>query len=199
MNKYINKDYPDSISNNPPSKKFSSFIGQYVIAFSKFDDIVSNCVSILMGTEPELASIFANTLDCSERVNLLKCICSYRLGSSDRIRNGEDFEKSSEFKELNEMFNDIFKAINKRNVIVHSNWCYDKDPNYAQKMRWTRNGQKIGFADLDYSRVGIEEIKEDTETINKISDKLLSYTITTFSDCISKRANTSENGLIVID
>jgi len=182
-------------SSELPNDEYLKSIGKFIVTFSKFEENVSVFISLLLGDNTELVSTIANSMDIRERCITLRGICAYKLGSADKIRDGENLKKDKEIQELDKLFKNVQKAVEKRNEFIHSNWSNDPETGKAHRLRWTKAKQIYGWPEANYALVNIEEIEAETKFIEKVHDTLWKYIWSKFGNSILQRAKNNEDGL----
>jgi len=96
---------PDSIiTGEIPSDEHLIAMGKITVAFTQLEEEVSTCFSLLLGCEPELASILANSLPTRERCDTLFHIFAYRFGSAEMIRSGKNVKQDKKLRLLSNLF-----------------------------------------------------------------------------------------------
>jgi hypothetical protein len=185
------------ISGGTPSDEHLMAIGKIVVAFTQFEETVSDCFSLLLGCEPELASLLANSLQIRERCDTLFHIFAYRFGSAEMIRSGKDVGRDRNLGLLRSLFEKIDKAVTIRNRILHSIWSPDtEDERKAHRLKWSKKDRKRpGFPADDYSLLGAEEILKDIAFIDEARQELYLFLWDHFGDWILERAKKKEGGL----
>jgi hypothetical protein len=112
---------PDSvITQEMPSDPHLLAIGKLVVTFAQLEEMVSTSFSVLLGCEPEPASILANSLPIKERCDILFHIFAYRFGSAAMIRSGKNVKRDKNLRRLSTLFKAINDASTIRNKFVHS-------------------------------------------------------------------------------
>ncbi len=110
--------HPDSIiTGEMPSDEHLIAMGKITVAFTQLEEVVSTCFSLLLGCEPELASILANSLPTRERCDTLFHIFAYRFGSAEIIRSGKNVKRDRKLRLLSNLFERINEAASIRNKI----------------------------------------------------------------------------------
>ena len=154
------------------------------------------CFSLLLGCEPELASILANSLPTRERCDILFHIFAYRFGSADIVRSGKNPKRDRKLHLLSDLFDKINEAATIRNNIVHSTWsASDEDGQKAHRLKWTKTKAKPGFPSTDYSLLGPEEVLKQADFINTVRHELYLFFWENFGTWIQERAKNNEGGL----
>jgi hypothetical protein len=188
---------PDSIiSGNMPSDEHLIAMGKVIVAFTELEQMVSICFSLLLGCEPELASIIANSLPTRERCDTLFHIFAYRFGSAEMIRSGTNTKKDIKLRQLSNIFDKIDKAATIRNQIAHSTWSASKeDGQKVHRLKWIRTRTQPGFPQTDYSLLTPEDILKNVVFINQVSKDLHIFFWDNFGGWIQERAKNKEGGL----
>ena len=197
---YITGDNPQQpnsvISGEMPSDEHLIAIGKIVAASTRFEETVSTCFSLLLGCEPELASILADYLSVKARCDTLFHIFAYRLGSADMIRSGKDPKRHRKIRLLSDLFKKIGEATSTRDKIVHSTWSSDtENEQKAHRFKWRRMPAKPGFPSEDYSLLSAEEILKDAAFIDEVRNELYLFLWEHFGEWIQERAKNREGGL----
>jgi len=189
--------HPDSIiTGEMPSDEHLIAMGKITVAFTQLEEVVSTCFSLLLGCEPELASILANSLPTRERCDTLFHIFAYRFGSAEIIRSGKNVKRDRKLRLLSNLFERINEAASIRNKIVHSTWSSDtKDEQKAHRLKWSRIRAKPGFPSTDYSLLSAEEVLKHADFINEVRHELYLFFWEYFGAWIQERAKNNEGGL----
>ena len=189
--------HPDAIiTGEMPSYEHLIAVGKITVAFTQLEEVVSVCFSLLLGCEPELASILANSLPTRERCDTLFHIFAYRFGSAEIIRSGKNVKRSRELRLLSILFKRINEAASIRNKIVHSTWSSDtEDEQKAHRLKWSRIQAKPGFPSTDYSLLSAEEVLKHADFINEVRHELYLFFWKYFGAWIQDRAKNNEGGL----
>jgi len=192
--------HPDSIIiEGMPSDEHLIAMGKITVAFTQLEEVVSTCFSLLLGCEPELASILANSLPTRERCDTLFHIFAYRFGSAEIIRSGKNVKRDRKLRLLSNLFKRINEAVSIRNKIVHSIWSSDtEDEQKAHRLKWSRTQAKPGFPSTDYSQLSAEEVLKYADFINEVSHELYLFFWKYFGAWIQERAKNNEGGLQLI-
>jgi hypothetical protein len=168
----------DSFGHEGPGAKHMKAIGKVVVASARLEQTLGMGISLLMDSVPELvASTILANMKFAERSIVLRGICSYWLGSADKIRKGQILD-SKNFKELDRLFDRIDAAQAKRNKIVHSEWSKKGlKGGRVHRFRWMGQVEwrKIGWPEMDYEVVSVEDLEEDAQFIDKVNDELMKY------------------------
>jgi hypothetical protein len=179
-----------------PSEGHLIAIGRIAVAFTQLEDMVSVCFSVLLGCEPELASILANSLPMKERCDSLFHIFAYRFGSAEMIRSGKNVKREKNLRLLAALFKRIDKAASTRNKTLHSTWSSDtEDEQKAHQLRWSATRTKPGFPSADYSLLSAEEILNNVTFIDEVRHELYLFLWEHFGAWITERAKNREGGL----
>lgn len=189
--------HPDVVmTGETPGDEHLIAIGKVVAASTQLEDTVSICFSLLLGCEPELASILANSLQVKERCETLFHIFAYRFGSAQMIRSGKSVKQERNLQHLSSLFKKINDAATMRNRIVHSAWSADtEDERKAHQLRWYRTGAQPGFPSTHYSLPTAEEVSEQAAFIDKVRRELYLFLWEHFGSWIQERAKNKEGGL----
>lgn len=189
--------HPDYvITGEMPSDGHLVAIGKIAVAFTQLEDMISVCFSVLLGCEPELASILANSLPMKERCDSLFHIFAYRFGSAEMIRSGKNVKREKKLRLLSDLFKRIDEAASIRNKILHSTWSSDtEDAQKAHQLKWSRTRAKPGFPSSDYSLLSAEEILKQASLIDEVHHELYLFLWEHFGAWITKRAKNKERGL----
>ncbi len=161
----------------PPTKHLKE-IGKVVVAGARLEETLGIGIILLLSSIPELVdSTLVSRMPFVERSIALRGICSYWLGSADKIRAGETLD-DKEFKELEALFDRIDEAQARRNKVVHS--CWSKrglSSHLAHRYRWVGQVQwrKLGWSEMDYDVVSIQDLEEDAKFIEKVNFDLMRY------------------------
>jgi hypothetical protein len=192
--------HPDFIiTGDIPSNEHLIAIGKIAVAFTQLEEVVSTCFSILLGCEPELASILANSLPMKERCDSLFHIFAYRLGSAEIIRSGKNVKRDKNLRLLAALFKKIDKAASMRNKTLHSTWSSDtEDEQKAHQLRWSATRTKPGFPSSDYSLLSAEEILENATFIDEVRHELYLFLWNHFGAWMQERAKNKEGGLCIL-
>lgn len=184
------------ITGEMPSDGHLIAIGKVVVAFAQLEDMVSICFSILLGCEPELASILANSLQIKERCDTLFHIFAYRFGSAEMIRSGKSVKREKNLQRLSSLFKRINDATEIRNKVVHSTWSSDtEDERRAYQLKWGRTRAKPGFPSADYSLLSAEEVSKQAAFIDEVRHELHVFLWEHFGAWMQERAKNKEGGL----
>jgi len=187
------------ITGEMPSDEHLIAIGKIAVAFAQLEDMVSVCFSVLLGCEPELASILANSLPMKERCDSLFHIFAYRFGSAEMIRSGKNVKREKNLRLLAALFKRIDKAASMRNKTLHSTWSSDtEDEQKAHQLRWSATRTKPGFPSSDYSLLSAEEILENVTFIDEVRHELYLFLWEHFGSWIQERAKNKEGGLEIL-
>jgi hypothetical protein len=179
-----------------PSDEHLIAIGKVAVAFTNLEEMVSTCFSLLLGCEPELASILANSLAIKERCDTLSHIFAYRFGSAEMIRSGKNVKREKNLQRLSRLFKRITDAAEIRNRILHSTWSPDtQDERKAHQLKWSRTRAKPGFPSSDYSVLSADEISKQAASIDDVRDELYMFFWEHFGPWITERAKNKEGGL----
>lgn len=189
--------HPDSIiTGEMPSDEHLIAIGKIAVAFTRLEETVSTCFSVLLGCEPELASILANSLPTKERCDTLFHIFAYRFGSAEIIRSGKSVKREKRLRLLSDLFKRIGEAASIRNKALHSTWSSDaEDAQKAHQLKWSRSRAKPGFPSSDYSLLSAEEILKQAAFIDEACQELYLFLWDHFGAWITERAKNKEGGL----
>jgi len=192
--------HPDSIiSGETPSAEHLIAIGKIVTAFTQLEETVSTSFSVLLGCEPELASILADSLPARERCDTLFHIFAYRFGSAEMIRSRKNVKRDRNLRLLSDLFKKIDAATSIRNKIVHSTWSSDtEDEQKAHRLKWSRIRAKPGFPSEDYSLLSAQEILKNVTFIDEVRHELHFFLWEHFGAWIQERAKNKEGGLELI-
>jgi len=185
------------VSEGLPSDEHLMAIGKIVAASARLEDTISDCFSLLLGCEPELGGILADSLPSRERCDTLFHIFAYRFGSAEMIRSGKDPNQDEKIQLLSDLFGKVDKAIRIRNRMIHSVWSSDtEDERKAHRFRWSRKDRKKpGFPSDDYSLLSAEEILKDVVFIDEVRKELYLFLWDYFGEWILERAENKEGGL----
>lgn len=182
------------------SEKHLIGIGSIIIAFNKLDEIITTCFSIMLGCEPELASILAYSLPVKQRCDLLFHIFAYRFGSAEIIRSGKDAKKDSNIKALTKLFKKIEKAGNIRNSIVHSSWTLDEENDQkAHRINWKKSNANPGFPSTEYEQYSADDILNKVEFIDNVRKELYLFLWDNFGVWFQERARNHEGGMFLVE
>ena len=163
-------------------------IGRLIVTFNKLDDYVVGLISMLLGTEPELGGIIANSWQGRERFEALQNIFAYRLGFAHKIRSGIDMKKNQKSLQLDELFKAMYKANDIRNQVVHSNWSASfTDKTKAHRLKWKRRTFP-GWSDFDYELEDLSNIESEIKFIKKVSEDLGKFVSENFRDYLRQLA-----------
>ncbi|MBA7585641.1 hypothetical protein ES708_27627 [subsurface metagenome] len=174
-------------------------MGKVIVAFTQLEDMISVSFSLLLGCEPQLASILANALPTRERCDTLFHIFAYRFGSADSIRTGKNPRSSKNIRLLSTLFTKINEAATIRNTIVHSSWsASDEDKQQAHRLKWTRKRAQPGFPSSDYSLLSPEDILKHVDFIDNVRHELHLFLWDNFSPWFQQRAKNGEGGLMMV-
>lgn len=189
--------HPDFVmTGEMPSDEHLIAIGKIVVAFTQLEDMVSICFSLLLGCEPELASILANSLQIKERCETLFHIFAYRFGSAEMIRSGKNVKREKNLQRLSSLFKKITDATEIRNRIVHSTWSSDtEDEHKAHQLKWGRTRAQPGFPSTYYSMLTAEEVLRQVAFIDEVRYELHVFFQEHFGAWIQERAKNKEGGL----
>jgi len=192
--------HPDFVmTGETPSDEHLIAIGKVVVAFTRLEDMVSTCFSLLLGCEPELASILANSLQTKERCETLFHIVAYRFGSAEMIRSGKSVKRERNLQRLSSLFKKITNATEIRNRILHSTWSSDtEDEQKAHQLRWSRTRAQPGFPSTYYSLPTAEEVLKQAALIDEVRHELYLFLWEHFGAWIQERAKNKEGGLELI-
>ena len=185
------------ITGESPSVEVLTAIGKFIVTFGKLDAYASTCISVLMGAEPELVSIIANSLQSKARFDTLRDIFAYKLDSANKIRAGLELKNDKRFSELDKLFDEIQKANDIRNEIVHSEWpMYFPDALKAHRLRWKKAKDKPGWPVADYDLVSVKDLEDKIRFIEKVTGELSNFFSQNFSDYIRQlyTNNNDEDG-----
>lgn len=184
------------ITGEMPSNEHLIAIGKVNVAFTKLEEVVSTCFSLLLGCEPELASIVADSLPTRERCDTLFHIFAYRFGSAEMIRSGKNVKQERKLKRLSNLFKRINDAVSMRNKIAHSIWAADtEDELKAHRLYWSKKRSQPGFPSTDYSMLSAEEILKQADFISEVRHELFLFFCKYFGGWIQERAKNEEGGL----
>jgi hypothetical protein len=185
------------VTEEPPSDEHLMAIGKVVTASALLEEAVSDCFSLLLGCEPELGNILADSLASRERCETLFHIFAYRFGSAEMIRSGKDPNEDEKIRLLSDLFVKIDKAIKIRNRMIHSLWSSDtEDEGKAHRLRSSRKQRKKpGFPSDDYSLLSVEEISRDVIFIDEVRKELILFLWDHFGEWMLERAKNQEGGL----
>ncbi|OGN97152.1 MAG: hypothetical protein A2Z77_06295 [Chloroflexi bacterium RBG_13_51_36] len=185
------------VSEGLPTDEHLMAIGKIVAASARLEETISDCFSLLLGCEPELGGILADSLPSRERCDTLFHIFAYRFGSAEMIRSRKDPNQDEKIQLLSDLFGKIDKAIKIRNRMIHSVWSSDtEDERKAHRFRWSRKDRKKpGFPSDDYSLLSVEEILKDVASIDEVRNELFLFLWDYFGEWILERAERGEGGL----
>ncbi|MFA5064657.1 MAG: hypothetical protein WC566_04240 [Dehalococcoidia bacterium] len=176
------------VHDGAPGIKHLRAIGRFVVEFNKLDQYIIALISILLGDEPELGGIIANSWQGWQRFAALQNIFAYRLGFANKIRSGIDIKKDPKYVQLNKLFESLRKVNDLRNQIVHSDWSGDfSDRSQAHRLKWKRNAVP-GWSDFDYKLEDIHEMNSRIVFIEKTSKDLGNFVSENFYDYLALRA-----------
>jgi hypothetical protein len=182
------------ITGESPSVEVFTAIGKFIVTFGKLDAYASTCMSVLMGAEPELVSMIANSLQSKARFDTLRDIFAYKLGSANKIRAGLELKNDKQFRELDKLFDEIQKANDIRNEIVHSEWSiYFPDASKAHRLRWEKSKDKPGWPVADYDLVSVKDLEGKIRFIEKVTDELSNFFSQNFGDYIRQLYTNNNN------
>ncbi|MBF8278545.1 MAG: hypothetical protein HW390_3618 [Candidatus Brocadiaceae bacterium] len=189
--------HPDSIlSGQTPSDEHLIAMGKVTVAFTQLEETVSIYFSLLLGCEPELASILANSLPTRERCDILFHIFAYRFGAADMIRSGTNVKRDRRLQHLSQLFKKIHEAATLRNQILHSAWSSDiEDEQKAHRIKWGKKQAQPGFPSADYDVLTAKELLKHADFIKQVRNELYSFFRKHFDSWIQQRAENSEGGL----
>jgi len=192
--------HPDSvISGEMPSDEHLIAIGKIVAASTRLEETVSTCFSVLLGCEPELASILADSLSVRARCDTLFHIFAYRLGSAEMIRSGKDPKRDRRIRLLSDLFKKIGEATSIRDKIMHSTWSSDtEDEQKVHRFKWRKMPAKPGFPSEDYSLLSAEEILRNVTFIDEVRHELYLFLWEHFGAWMRERAKNKEGGLEIL-
>jgi hypothetical protein len=173
-------------------------MGEVVVSFTQLEDAVSIYFSLLLGCEPELASIIANSLPMKERCDALHHIIAYRLGSADMIRAGINTKRNRKLQIASDIFKRLDEAAQIRNKVLHSSWSSSSDPQSAHRLKWSKKRDQAGFPIADYSLLTADDISKQSSLIDAAEKALEEFIWGTFNKWITDRAVNKEDGLQII-
>jgi hypothetical protein len=182
-----------------PSDEHLIAISKVVVSFAHLEEMISICFSLLLGCEPELASILANSLPIKERCDALFHIFAYRFGSAEMIRSGKNVKREKNLQLLSSLFKRITDATEIRNKVVHSSWSSNtEDKQKAYQLKWGRTRKKPGFPSADYSLLSSEEVLKYAAYIDKVRHELHVFLWEHFIAWIQERAKNNDAGLEIL-
>lgn len=179
-----------------PSDEHLIAMGRVTVAFTQLEDLVSTCFSLVLGCEPELGGIVANSLGMRERCDSLFHVFAYRFGCADTIRSGADPKKAKRLRELSRLFDRIQKASSTRNTVVHSTWSVaEEEEGKAHRLSWSRSRRQPGFPSSDYDLLSAEEILKQADFIMEVRQELYLFFWKHFGAWAQERARRGEGGM----
>jgi len=197
MNNNETSDNNGPLSKELPSDDYLLAIGKFVAMFSRFEELVATIMALSFGCEPEVIANIAYSLDMNNRCQSLRGILAYRLGSREKSDQGINLKQDKDLVNLNKIFKKVSKAIQKRNILIHSGWHAATSSELAHRLS-PKGKQVTGYPGGDMTLVSLSQIEKDTKFVDEVSNELWQFFWDHLGGWILERAKRGDSGIFMV-
>jgi len=98
---------------------------------------------------------------------------------------------------LNEIFKKVSKAIQKRNILIHSGWHAATSSEFAHRLS-PKGKQVTGYPGGDMTLVDLSQIEKDTKFVDEVSNELWQFFWGHLGGWILERAKSGDSGISMV-